>query len=1338
MKRSVTAILLLLLALGAGCGTEAAPCGEGLVEGDDGNCIPGPTSAKCGPGTVLKEGACVAAADASGADGAGGSSSGGADAGVSDGGVGDSATSSSSGGVDAGGSSGGDSGTSGASSGGSTDAGGSSSGGDDDAGSSGGKSVDAWLQGAPDGANCKPACDGKDCGPNGCGGVCGFCLDGKVCGKDGKCAGCKPNCIGKVCGGDGCGGSCGSCASVPGKPGCSGDGKCVAVCVPKCKDNECGPDGCGNLCGQCKAGESCVMDTCQSVTQGLSCKDNCGKSLAGCSCQADCKATDSCCPDFKESCGCIKQCSGKDCGEDGCGGVCGKCAKGKLCSGTDKCVDDPCDPDPCGGNGTCKELAGSCTCKTGYAGAKCDKCAAGYVGFPTCIIDPCSNVDCGAGGTCDPKTGACACKTGFVGPICGTCKFEAETFPNCTCGGATCAACTKGGCDDGNGCTADSCDAAGKCIHASPCDEGALNFALIPQVSGAFNATSATPLTLGFAGTTGVTVKVVRSAQGGPLMPMVAAKSGPSIQFEGSALNAKGKLTMLSVMPKAGQLNAGTLTLVFSKPASAFGAGSRYVLMFGGFGGQGEGPAAVGAAAPMQELGYYDAFDGGKPGFTAADSAVLGNYGGIPSAVQAFAIDAKATTFALQVQQPQEAKSDIFQFAVAVTQLENRCDAVAGKCIKLGATCGDAVVAGGEKCDDGNAVAGDGCDVKCNVEKGYTCSKLSLRSSCGISCTGDSDCANAEVFWNDLAPLAGKTLKLKVDDANSKVELQVPYNADGKSSASNVTVTFHGKGKAGAPKEQTVRTYTPPKSKDGTFKSPANGMTFGWIGSMPYLDLLSSVPWALTMRLDFGEAANALGPEYRYVVGVAGTAGGPGEGPVTVTSNVALTDFGAFDGFGSGKYPALKDAKTIVGTTTKSGYAADGYRFVLLPPSAKSVDLAISSPKVDPHGYLVGIARIRERACLADKCVGTLISDCGNGVLEPLEQCDDGSNKPGDGCDKDCAVEKGWICTPSGKGTTCKKPVCVPSCAGKICGSDGCGGSCGVCNDGNACTVDSCATTGLCAFKAKCAAGSVVWNDLSSLKGSITPTAKAPFAFLLPMPGKPTVKLWRDDNKPIAPFKAPAKGNNGTAKSVAPLNLPLSWKGGFTYININSTGTSLLNGAIHLDFGQTAQAAGNGWRYFVGFTALGWPGNGPMTITSDAAMQQVATFDLWNNAKGASWDPVKRTLTGPKGGPNTPMQFFLVPGGLAKLKLTLAQAKGAGVDTFGLFIGAVNVGETCAGQGTAAKCIAAGSACGDGIKAPGQACDDGNKKAGDGCSATCTIESGYTCSAPVLTSTCTK
>jgi cysteine-rich repeat protein len=38
--------------------------------------------------------------------------------------------------------------------------------------------------------------------------------------------------------------------------------------------------------------------------------------------------------------------------------------------------------------------------------------------------------------------------------------------------------------------------------------------------------------------------------------------------------------------------------------------------------------------------------------------------------------------------------------------------------------CGNGIVERGETCDDRNNADGDGCDSNCQVEKGYTCSRM--------------------------------------------------------------------------------------------------------------------------------------------------------------------------------------------------------------------------------------------------------------------------------------------------------------------------------------------------------------------------------------------------------------------------------------------------------------------------------------------------------------------------------------------------------------------------------------------------------------------------------------
>jgi len=205
---------------------------------------------------------------------------------------------------------------------------------------------------------CIPTCEGKDCGPDGCGGTCGECGEGGLC-QDGVC--CYPNCQNKECGPDGCGGTCGECGEGE---ECI-DGLCETICVPDCAEAQCGDDGCGGSCGDCAVGQlceegQCVADPCGGVgyqgccigellkwcddgvlkTADCSGKPHCGWSAAG---YYDCE-TDG----FEDPSGeyplecpaCEPECEGKECGSDNCGGLCGDCGDGKVCSLDGLCIDD--------------------------------------------------------------------------------------------------------------------------------------------------------------------------------------------------------------------------------------------------------------------------------------------------------------------------------------------------------------------------------------------------------------------------------------------------------------------------------------------------------------------------------------------------------------------------------------------------------------------------------------------------------------------------------------------------------------------------------------------------------------------------------------------------------------------------------------------------------------------------------------------------------------------------------------------------------------------------------------------------------------------------------------
>jgi Cys-rich repeat protein len=261
------------------------------------------------------------------------------------------------------------------------------------------------------------------CDYESCTDVC--CADGFICYQD-SC--CQPNCPARTCGSDGCGGTC-EC-DLPNDQCQNG----VCVCSPSCAGKECGDDGCGGSC----------PDTCGSLEH---CEDY------QCVCDyVDCLGT--CCPDG-DVCNlgtgqcCTPQCSGKECGPDGCGHTCGSCLSNEVCQdGTCVCVPDcagkECGDDGCGGS--CPDTCSfgqvchdyqCCTpqcpgeCGDDGCGGSCGSCgtneSCNEFGWCECAYEEC-------GGTCCPAGDKCyqdACCT----PACGGGLFEPYYCDADGCGG---------------------------------------------------------------------------------------------------------------------------------------------------------------------------------------------------------------------------------------------------------------------------------------------------------------------------------------------------------------------------------------------------------------------------------------------------------------------------------------------------------------------------------------------------------------------------------------------------------------------------------------------------------------------------------------------------------------------------------------------------------------------------------------------------------------------------------------------------------------------------------------------------------------------------------------
>lgn len=236
--------------------------------------------------------------------------------------------------------------------------------------------------------------------------------------------------------------------------------------VPKAEDD--GPPtdtGGGDGCQQDCANKECGPDGCGGL---------CGFCVFG----EMCSTLFQCVPD------CEAQCDGKFCGPDGCGGACGTCPGGFECGTDGKCYDVACTPDctgkVCGSDG-CTGDCGACTagdiCEDGACvvgpcsgippEGKCDgdvslHCIDGQPAAQDCAAIPGADKDC----AWDPTEGSYGCvEASDCVPVC-TGKQCGSDGCNGQCG--VCPSewpCAAGQCEPAQGGACGFINAVGKCIE---------------------------------------------------------------------------------------------------------------------------------------------------------------------------------------------------------------------------------------------------------------------------------------------------------------------------------------------------------------------------------------------------------------------------------------------------------------------------------------------------------------------------------------------------------------------------------------------------------------------------------------------------------------------------------------------------------------------------------------------------------------------------------------------------------------------------------------------------------------------------------------------------------
>lgn len=341
------------------------------------------------------------------------------------------------------------------------------------------------------------------------------CDDGNVCTDDGcdavvgckKAGNSKPCDDGNACtGADGCSG--GTCSGVPKNPvsDCGDGSPCTNdACDPKagcthtanqaqCDDGN--PCTVGDLCGggQCAAGQNtcgCQSDKdCTAQEDGDLCNGTlfCSKvklpfvcavdvkTIVTCDTSKDTACSASVCNGKSGACGKVLAPDGKGCDADASvctgGDACkaGLCAAGAIVPCNDK---NPCTTDSCDPKTGCVQQANLASCDAdGDACTVGDTCQAKVC--MTGVKKLCEDGEVCTANSCNPTTGACVFNAGSeAGKPCDADGSVCTVGDACKSG-----SCVAGGvkiCDDQNPCTDDACDKQKGCVFApntQPCDDG--------------------------------------------------------------------------------------------------------------------------------------------------------------------------------------------------------------------------------------------------------------------------------------------------------------------------------------------------------------------------------------------------------------------------------------------------------------------------------------------------------------------------------------------------------------------------------------------------------------------------------------------------------------------------------------------------------------------------------------------------------------------------------------------------------------------------------------------------------------------------------------------------
>jgi fibro-slime domain-containing protein len=334
---------------------------------------------------------------------------------------------------------------------------------------------------------------------------------------------------------------------------------------------------------------------------------------------------------------------------------------------------------------------------------------------------------------------------------------------------------------------------------------------------------------------------------------------------------------------------------------------------------------------------------------------------------------------------------------------------------------------------------------------------------------------------------------------------------------------------------------------------------------------------------------------------------------------------------------------------------------------------------------------------VTDGCSGASCFDgpeCGDGVIEAGETCDDGNATPGDGCSGLCQIEPGWLCptpdTPCIKIWICGNGVVDPG---------------ETCDDGNTQSGDGCSSTCQAEPGWQCPGAS---TDGGAASGGACIQIKC---------GDGVVETGEgcDDGN-----NASRDGCSATCQIEKGWQCPTPGAA----CTASQCGDGVVAGSEQCDDGNSVSGDGCSSTCQV---EAGWQCPTPDTKCiakqcGDGIIAGNEQCDDGNNLPNDGCSPTCQLEAGfactTKPAPPQSVCHKTVCGD--GVKEGFEECDDGNLIPYDGCSPTCTIEPHCSG-GT---CTAV---CGDGLKFPQEQCDDGNTISGDGCSSTCTVETGWTC-----------